>query len=109
MSVVCEGNRVSASHNYAEADRADVLRVLAGETAAFEGIVRRWQGSDQSGISFLPRPWSRGRHGARGIFVGLSRSGQMARRLRFFHMVVCPGNQSISVGAAQDSGKYPAA
>jgi len=27
----------------AEDDRRDVLRVLAGETAAFEGIVRRWQ------------------------------------------------------------------
>jgi len=26
-----------------EADRADVERVLAGETDAFEGIVRRWQ------------------------------------------------------------------
>lgn len=25
-------------------DQADVRRVLAGETAAFEGIVRRWQG-----------------------------------------------------------------
>jgi RNA polymerase sigma-70 factor, ECF subfamily len=25
-------------------DKADVVRVLAGETAAFEGIVRRWQG-----------------------------------------------------------------
>ena len=27
-----------------DADRSDVDRVLAGETAAFEGIVRRWQG-----------------------------------------------------------------
>jgi RNA polymerase sigma-70 factor (ECF subfamily) len=28
----------------ADADLADVVRVLAGEVAAFEGIVRRWQG-----------------------------------------------------------------
>jgi RNA polymerase sigma-70 factor (ECF subfamily) len=28
----------------AEADLADVSRVLAGDVAAFEGIVRRWQG-----------------------------------------------------------------
>jgi RNA polymerase sigma-70 factor (ECF subfamily) len=28
----------------AEADLADVTRVLAGDAAAFEGIVRRWQG-----------------------------------------------------------------
>jgi RNA polymerase sigma-70 factor (ECF subfamily) len=28
----------------AEADLADVARVLAGDAAAFEGIVRRWQG-----------------------------------------------------------------
>ena len=32
-------SRVSASE-----DQADVARVLAGEIAAFEGIVRRWQG-----------------------------------------------------------------
>lgn len=34
-----ERNRVNAAD-----DRADVEKVLAGDTAAFEGIVRRWQG-----------------------------------------------------------------
>ena len=34
-----EGSRVSARE-----DQADVTRVLSGEIAAFEGIVRRWQG-----------------------------------------------------------------
>jgi len=32
-------NRLSASD-----DQADVERVLSGDVAAFEGIVRRWQG-----------------------------------------------------------------
>jgi RNA polymerase sigma-70 factor (ECF subfamily) len=31
------------AHRTAEDDRRDVVRVLAGETAAFEGIVHRWQ------------------------------------------------------------------
>jgi RNA polymerase sigma-70 factor, ECF subfamily len=35
---------VSASAASATEDMADVERVLAGETRAFEGIVRRWQG-----------------------------------------------------------------
>lgn len=34
----------SAPHDLAEQDAADVCRVLAGDVAAFEGIVRRWQG-----------------------------------------------------------------
>jgi RNA polymerase sigma-70 factor, ECF subfamily len=34
----------SASEERAGADLADVERVLGGETRAFEGIVRRWQG-----------------------------------------------------------------
>ena len=34
----------SASQRAASEDLADVVRVLGGETAAFEGIVRRWQG-----------------------------------------------------------------
>jgi RNA polymerase sigma-70 factor, ECF subfamily len=34
----------SANPDRAELDLADVERVLAGETRAFEGIVRRWQG-----------------------------------------------------------------
>jgi RNA polymerase sigma-70 factor (ECF subfamily) len=34
----------SARSDRAELDRADVERVLAGETRAFEGIVQRWQG-----------------------------------------------------------------
>jgi RNA polymerase sigma-70 factor, ECF subfamily len=34
----------SAAELRAEADLADVQRVLAGEARAFEGIVRRWQG-----------------------------------------------------------------
>ncbi|HWB32046.1 MAG TPA: sigma-70 family RNA polymerase sigma factor [Acidobacteriaceae bacterium] len=33
----------SAAAQRAEADRRDVACVLAGDTAAFEGIVRRWQ------------------------------------------------------------------
>ena len=38
LPVPREGSQVSASE-----DQADVARVLAGEIAAFEGIVRRWQ------------------------------------------------------------------
>jgi len=34
---------LSATPKNEEEDRADVARVLAGEVAAFEGIVRRWQ------------------------------------------------------------------
>jgi len=34
----------SATDQRADADLADVERVLAGEARAFEGIVRRWQG-----------------------------------------------------------------
>ena len=34
----------SAEKNRADADLADVARVLDGEVEAFEGIVRRWQG-----------------------------------------------------------------
>lgn len=34
----------SAEHNRADADLADVARVLDGDVQAFEGIVRRWQG-----------------------------------------------------------------
>jgi len=34
----------TASQRTAGEDLADVERVLRGETAAFEGIVRRWQG-----------------------------------------------------------------
>ena len=34
----------SAQEDRAGRDRADMERVLAGETLAFEGIVRRWQG-----------------------------------------------------------------
>ena len=34
----------SAADDLADTDRADVARVLAGDVAAFEGIVRRWQG-----------------------------------------------------------------
>ena len=34
----------SAADELADTDRADVARVLAGDVAAFEGIVRRWQG-----------------------------------------------------------------
>jgi RNA polymerase sigma-70 factor (ECF subfamily) len=34
---------LSAAADRATLDRADVARVLAGELAAFEGIVRRWQ------------------------------------------------------------------
>jgi RNA polymerase sigma-70 factor, ECF subfamily len=34
----------TASQKSASEDLADVVRVLAGEIAAFEGIVRRWQG-----------------------------------------------------------------
>lgn len=33
-----------AGTDRADEDRADVVRVLAGDVAAFEGIVRRWQG-----------------------------------------------------------------
>ena len=35
---------LSAEKDLAGPDRADVARVLAGDAAAFEGIVRRWQG-----------------------------------------------------------------
>jgi RNA polymerase sigma-70 factor (ECF subfamily) len=35
---------LSAEKNLADPDLADVARVLAGDAAAFEGIVRRWQG-----------------------------------------------------------------
>jgi RNA polymerase sigma-70 factor (ECF subfamily) len=35
---------ISAANNRADADLGDVERVLAGDVAAFEGIVRRWQG-----------------------------------------------------------------
>src|ERR1035437_809018 len=35
---------ISAEKNLAGPDLADVARVLAGDVAAFEGIVRRWQG-----------------------------------------------------------------
>ncbi|MGB6689871.1 MAG: sigma-70 family RNA polymerase sigma factor [Terracidiphilus sp.] len=35
---------ISVPGDSASADLADVVRVLAGETRAFEGIVRRWQG-----------------------------------------------------------------
>jgi RNA polymerase sigma-70 factor (ECF subfamily) len=35
---------LTATPQNAAADLADVERVLAGDTAAFEGIVRRWQG-----------------------------------------------------------------
>ena len=34
----------SAADEQADPDRADVAHVLAGDVAAFEGIVRRWQG-----------------------------------------------------------------
>jgi RNA polymerase sigma-70 factor (ECF subfamily) len=34
----------NAAENAADLDSRDVDRVLAGDTAAFEGIVRRWQG-----------------------------------------------------------------
>jgi len=34
----------NAAGNVADADAADVSRVLAGDVNAFEGIVRRWQG-----------------------------------------------------------------
>jgi RNA polymerase sigma-70 factor (ECF subfamily) len=34
----------SATKDMADRDAADVARVLAGDVAAFEGIVRRWQG-----------------------------------------------------------------
>ena len=34
----------NAAGTLADADAADVVRVLAGEVNAFEGIVRRWQG-----------------------------------------------------------------
>jgi RNA polymerase sigma-70 factor (ECF subfamily) len=36
--------KVHSSSNSAKDDLADVERVLAGESRAFEGIVRRWQG-----------------------------------------------------------------
>jgi RNA polymerase sigma-70 factor, ECF subfamily len=35
---------MNTTDNRADADSADVERVLAGEMRAFEGIVRRWQG-----------------------------------------------------------------
>lgn len=35
---------MSTTHNSAEQDKLDVDNVLAGDVAAFEGIVRRWQG-----------------------------------------------------------------
>jgi RNA polymerase sigma-70 factor (ECF subfamily) len=34
----------SVNENRADADLADIARVLAGDVEAFEGIVRRWQG-----------------------------------------------------------------
>jgi RNA polymerase sigma-70 factor (ECF subfamily) len=37
-------NVTPIAEDRAEADLADVARVLAGDVAAFEGIVRRWQG-----------------------------------------------------------------
>ena len=40
---VQDTNASAAAGRSAEDDRRDVIRVLAGETAAFEGIVRRWQ------------------------------------------------------------------
>jgi len=39
-----ERKALTATPQNAAADLADVERVLAGDTAAFEGIVRRWQG-----------------------------------------------------------------
>jgi len=33
-----------ANASRADADLADIARVLAGDVEAFEGIVRRWQG-----------------------------------------------------------------
>jgi len=37
------GKREGATHVSPSEDQADVERVLAGETSAFEGLVRRWQ------------------------------------------------------------------
>ncbi|MGA7343507.1 MAG: sigma-70 family RNA polymerase sigma factor [Terracidiphilus sp.] len=41
MNVACQS---AADKSPADADLEDVARVLGGETAAFEAIVRRWQG-----------------------------------------------------------------
>ena len=46
----------------ADADRADVEKVLAGDIDAFENIVRRWQGPLVNlAYRLLPRPQPRGR------------------------------------------------
>jgi RNA polymerase sigma-70 factor, ECF subfamily len=38
-----EGTSTATRNNPSELDAADVVRVLAGDAGAFEGIVRRWQ------------------------------------------------------------------
>jgi RNA polymerase sigma-70 factor (ECF subfamily) len=44
IAVAQKPRQRTAAEDLADADLADVDRVLAGDTNAFEGIVRRWQG-----------------------------------------------------------------
>ena len=89
----------TASQRTAGEDLADVERVLRGETAAFEGIVRRWQGP------LINMAWRYCRDRGRAE----EGPGPVAARRQLLNMAVCARCECISFGTQAISHGRPAA
>ena len=72
-------------------DLADVERVLAGETASFEGIVRRWQGPLVNMAYRFCNDRGRAEEMAQEAFLRVYRSlGRLAARCGLFDVACLP-------------------
>lgn len=75
----------------ADADRADVQKVLAGDTAAFENIVRRWQGPLVNLAYRFCHDRSRAEDMAQEAFLRAYRRARgVAQRRHLFYVAICP-------------------
>ena len=84
-------------------DRADVERVLAGDTAAFEGIVRRWQRPLVNMAYRFCRDRSRAEEMAQEAFLRAYRKLSYWRSdALFFGMAFYFGCQLVSLRVAPD-------
>ncbi len=82
----------------AQEDRANVDRVLAGDVAAFEPIVRRWQkDARQFSVALLPRPRPCRGDGAGSFSTRLPQPWSVATGVRFLHLALRSCGQRISV------------
>jgi hypothetical protein len=77
----------------ASEDEAAVQQVLAGDTSAFEGLVRRWQGPLVNLAYRFCHDRGRAEEMAQEAFLRAYRS--LAPRGRFLHVALCLGHQSL--------------